>query len=625
MYLRNKHRNIIYNEYHSGKSKEQGWRILPIYFVTIAVFGFIFFNLFQLQVIKGDEYLIKATVTGTINKVDLPPRGLIFDRNGVKLASNIPSYTLYLDPTQLKAEDELTVLNNIATVFKIDQQALNNNYHDLVYKNEKKIAAQKVTVLKDIDFNKYIDSIGAIRELPGVFIEVEAVRTYNDGNYFAHVIGYTGDPSQEDIDQGIYSKASVGKSGIEKSYDQELRGIPGIEVISSAAGIADKSYQTKAMQYGNNLTLTIDSRWQEKLTDIMASEAEKVKAYGGAAVIMDSDTGEVVALVSIPNFDNNLFVNGISYTNYNELVNDPKKPQMNRVIGAQLPPGSIFKVIGATTGLETGTINKSTEYLSNRCMELPGKIQFCEANKAYIGSVNVVAALSRSSNIFFCNVALNLQNKGGIAELDKYASDYGIGVLTGIDLPGEQKGTMATPDLKEKLWKQPWYIGDTCNAIIGQGFVAVTPLQMTVVAATINNQGKVLQPRLVKEISNDQGVLIKTIEPQVIRDLAIKDSTFQIIKEGMHQAAKTGTARKLADLPNNIIAKTGSAETCEQINGKPYCGAHSWVMGCFDASGKNYCFTVLHQWGNWGYNSVPSIQKFINCINKDFATSCENI
>jgi len=626
MYIKNRYNNKIdfISEIKPSKNLNLSWRLLPVYLLIVIVFGFIIFNLIDLQVINGDTYLAKASLINYSDTVILPPRGLIYDSNQTKLAYNIPSYSLYIDSTKLSEDDEEYVLNTLATIFELDLDELKNYYNSQAYKNDKKTYLQRISILSGIDFDKYIDVVALLKSLNGVIINAEPMRTYVYGDSFAHILGYIGDPSQKDIDdRDIYPKSQVGKNGIEYVYDTYLRGIEGLEVVES--GVNDlHAFSPKRAIYGDNLYLTIDAEWQTALAEIMDNEANRINAHGSAGVVMNSNTGEIKALVSLPTFDNNKFINGISYANYNELVSNPYHPMTNRAIAAQLSPGSIYKVVGATAGLEEGTITKNTQYLSNRCMDLPGDVKFCEAGRGYLGKVNVISALEKSSNIFFCNVAIDIADKGErIYVLNKYASWYGIGQSTGIDLPGEMSGHLATPDLKWANWNESWYVGDTCNAIIGQGLLTVTPLQMTVLVSTISNEGQVLQPYLLGSVKDQTGKIVFQSEKKVVNQLELDSKTYDILKEGMTAVAKTGTANKLSHLPNEIIAKTGSAEACEMIDGKKKCGAHSWVMGCFDYNGENYCFTMLHQWGGWGTNTVPTVEKFINCVNHDFGSECK--
>lgn len=631
MYIKNRAKQIEFSNLTSedqlNTSDGLNWKFLPIYILLSIVAIFILFNLFKMQLIDGNDFLVKATYINRTEQKVVSPRGLIFDSSGQKLAYNIPSYTLYVDPAKIDEQIEQQIIIQLADALNLNSKKLWNSYKSEVFLANGKRNTSRITITSDISFDKYIDVLSIVDKYQGVNIEVEPVRNYVDSQYFAHILGYVGAPTQNDLEQGIYSKSQIGKSGIEKTYDQYLRGKDGLQIIETA--VHDKKqniFIPQQVEYGDNLYLTLDSKWQKKLYDVMQVQLQQTGAFASGGVIVNSDTGEVKAMVSLPSFDNNLFAKGISVNEFTKLIQNPKTPLLNRVIALQLPPGSIFKIIGATAGLQEKVITSEQQILSDRCLELPGDIKFCEADEGYLGYVDVTDALSKSSNIYFCNVALMLNSqRQGIRTLEKYAYDYGIAQLTGIDILGEQTGSMATPELKQKLWNVPWYLGDECNAIIGQGFVTVTPLQMTMAMSAINNGGKIIKPHLLARVESQTGQVIAQQQTEVVRQLDVDQQVFNTIKQAMREGATTGTASLLADVPGEIIAKTGSSDAGEYIQGKYYDGAHSWLMGCFKHQGSNYCFTIMQQWAGRGYKTVPIMKKFISCVYSDFNSNCENI
>lgn len=627
-----KRNRIDFVNLQTGRNAFQGisfsWRYLPVYLLMVFVFGFLFLNLFNLQIIEGSQNLKVATRINRSTNMIIPPRGIIYDSNGTKLAYNLPSYSLYVNPSQISETDELPVLENLSAYLEIGEDDIINRYQTAVYdENGNKRKINRVSIVNNLSFDEYLALLTIVPDLPGVYISVEPEREYNYSEYYAHIIGYVGDPTQQDIDNGVYSESRVGKIGIEKSYDNILRGIEGVEITERAV-VEDRrrTYVPQNVKYGDNIVLTINHDWQVKLTDIMNAQLIESGAFASAGVIMNSNTGEVKALVSLPSYDNNKFAEGISSSEFQELLNNPKTPLLNRVIGLQLPPGSVWKVIGAAAGLEEGVVTKDTRYMSNRCMDLPGGIKFCEADMGYLGNVNVIDAIQKSSNIYFCNLALDInKQRSGIRTLIDYATRFGLGIRTEIDLPGETTGTMASPELKRKLLNEPWYTGDECNTIIGQGLVTVTPLQMTVATSAIANGGIIVKPHLVSRIESPNGTVLEEHVAVTKGELNISKKTLDIIKEGMRKAAFDGTALGLGNLPGNVIAKTGSADAGEYIQGKYYKGAHSWVVGCFDYEQENYCYTTMQQWGGRGFKTVPIMKKFISCLYNDFADKCEII
>lgn len=603
------------------------WRVILLYAITTAAFLFLFAGTFQLQIVEGEKSLLVANRTNQSQSKILAPRGLIFDKNGTKLAKNVASYSLYIKLSKLPVEQEQDVMKSLADLLQQDSNEFWASFKGKAY-NEAGVRskADRLTLRSDLTFEQYFAILSKIETLPGVNLSVEAVRSYDKAEAFSNIIGYTGDPVQSDIDNGIYSEAQVGKTGIERQYDKYLRGIEGTSIIERET-LTGKETQSQVVDAvaGDNLYLNVDARWQEYLQRIIKNQLAATNAFGGTGVIMNAKTGEVKAMATYPAYDNNLFANGISGTEYNTLINNPKKPLFNRPIALQLPPGSIMKIFGATAALESGAIDENTKFLSDRCLDLPGNIKFCEADQGYVGWVNVKQALARSSNIFFCKAMQQMHSSPGYTYYYDIAKNYGIGSKTGIDIGGEASGNLPSPDYKRKLVNLPWYIGDECNTVIGQGYVTVTPLQMTVAVSSVVNGGKVMEPHLLDKVVGQNGEVVMTQTPKIVRDLNISDKTLNIIKEGLRMGVTEGTAGGLKTLPGYIVGKTGSSDAGEWINGKYYSGAHSWLMGCFDNAGETYCFTIMQQWAGRGYKTVPIMKKFINCVYNNFSNNCEAI
>lgn len=603
------------------------WRSIILYLLLALGFINLLLSTFELQIIKGGEYYQVAVRTNQIQERTLAPRGLIYSSDGVKLANNSPAYSLYVDTSLMPAEREDEILRVIGELIEMDPEILITTYKSKVYDpiSSSRIISGRISLKNNLTFDQYYMLLSRIEDLPGIKLNVEAVRSYYS-NAFSNIIGYIGDPTQSDVEKGIYSASQIGKTGIEYYYDPFLRGREGLSIEEKEVVSGESTdYEAYEAFPGNNLYLTIDSRWQMSMQEILDQNVSSTRAFGGAAAIVNSRTGEVKALVTNPTYDNNLFAVGISNNDYQGLINDPKRPLFNRPISLQLPPGSIMKVIGATAGLEAGVINENTEKLSDRCMELPGDIVFCEADRSYIGWVNVKEALARSSNLFFCQVMQDLHNKVGYSYYYDIAKSYNLSQKLGIDLPGEASGLIPDESYKLRAINEPWYIGDECNTVIGQGYVTVTPLQMAMVASTVINNGVLVRPYLLSKVEEQSGKIIQESETEVIRDLHVSENTLRIIQEGMEMGVDAGTAGLLKGLPGNPRAKTGSSDAGEWINGKYYSGAHSWVMGCFDYEGETYCFTVMQQWGGRGYRTVPVMKKFINCLYNDFSLNCKNI
>ena len=596
-----------------------------VYLCISFIFVFLISGLFQMQFLQGRQNLLAATRTSQNVSLVLPQRGVIYDLNGNILAYNAPTYSVYADKTLIEIENEREKFGKLAKLMDYDVEVLLDLYRTELYAITKE--ERRIRVLSGINSDTYFKLIDNIDELDGFTIQNDTQRRYSDPEYYSHIRGYIGKPSEDELSDEVFTVSKVGKLGVEKVYDEFLRGRVG-KKIEQKQYLEDieSTFISENKVDGDNLHLTIDSRWQKKLTDIMEESLLQVEGFASAGIIMDSNSGEIKAMVGIPGYDNNLFSDGIKNEQYQKFLKDDKTPLLNRPIALQLPSGSIFKVIGASAALETGVINRNTIIRSEGCLELSTGIVFCEADKKVLGNLNVVQALSQSSNLFFCKVAMNLnRDADGIYTTLKYAEDYGLGSKTGIDLYGEQIGSLPSPELKKKLFNENWYLGDDCNSMIGQGLLTVTPIQMVVVASAINNGGEILKPHVLDRVVSQENEIVKEFEKEVIRKVSVSEENLNIIKEGMRSAAKEGSGSILRDLDADIIIKTGSADASEVINGTVYSGAHSWIMGCFNYQGTDNCFVVIQQWAGRGYQTVPIIKKFINCVQKDFNPNCEQI
>jgi len=603
------------------------WKVVIIYALVILLFSLLFISAFRLQIVEGSKnYLVSSRISQTQTK-ELAPRGLIYDKNGVKLAYNIASYSIYIKPIEFETQNTQEKMQSLASLLGQDPNNLWETYKSKAYdENQKLKNIDRITLKSDLTFDQYYAVLSKNENYKGVYLLVEPIRKYENSNKLSNIIGYIGDPNESDIKNGIYSESQVGIIGIEKIYDQNLRGQEGISVKQQELSTGQESQtQVYEAKSGDNVFLTIDATWQNKLSDILARQIDQVKAFAGAGVIINSKTGAVKALVTYPNYDNNLFAEGISSADYSSLINNPKQPLFNRPISMAIPPGSVMKIFGATSALESGVITADTKFLSDRCMDLPGNIKFCEADKGYIGWVNVKEAMARSSNIFFCKAMQSLHNNVGYKYYYDITKNYGIGSKTGIDLLGEVSGVLPSSEYKLKLTGQPWYIGDECNTVIGQGYVTVTPIQMAVAISTIMNGGDVLKPHVVDRIEDQNGTVLQVKDTEIVRKLNVSDKTLQTLREGLRLGVTAGTAGPLNSVPGNSVGKTGSADASEYIMGKTYSGAHSWVIGCFDYKNENFCFTVVQQLGGRGYKTVPIMKKFINCVYNDFNNNCDAI
>jgi len=586
----------------SSQSQLIGISILFILF--LLSFLFLIFSGFSLTILKGQEYATLAE-TNSVGKVPIfGERGMIIDRNGKALVENLKTYDVFIDPNSSSEE-------NILALFPDHKEKIHS-----IFANPAKITTLLIhNVAKDLVISL------KDKKPAGIELRHSYVRNYLNPLPFAHLLGYTGIASEDDLSENksLVANQIVGKTGIEYQYDTKLQGEIRYETYEKDAfGTQLSILSDTPPATGDLLTLTIDKKYQERMYSVIKKTVDVRKARGGSGVLLDVNTGEVLALVSYPTFNPNDFVSGIPYSTYDKLIKSPQTPLLNRPIGSQEPPGSTFKTIVATAALETGAINTSTVFVATGVIKLAGGLPFQDYMKHYYGPLTITDALMVSSNIFFCRTAIRL----GIDRLIPYAEAYGIGRKTGIDLPGEMPGRVPSPENKIWLakngatWLDPvWYPeGDTCNSAIGQGIALATPIQMATIAAAIANGGTEYQPHVVKTTTTASGK-VTSKAPVVVAIGIANDSTLQIIREGMRLsvAGPRGVISSLKYVPIKVAAKTGTAEF--GIKDKyGYSTTHAWVIGFYPYNEPKYAFAVLIEGG--GSSSVASfaMRDFLNAI-----------
>jgi penicillin-binding protein 2 len=524
-------------------------------------------------------------------------------------------------------ENQEGILAELAKRFSVEEVRLIEAFEKKAFTEgeQRQVKAEKFGLILDIDYEKFLENYDFINDLEGFSLESEAGREYLYPETYAHIIGYQGNINADEVEKtGLDINAKIGKEGLEKSYDSQLRGEDGLEVSEVVPSTRDiYSWTPKSFKSGDNLYLTIDHDWQEELYRNLDKYANESGALGGAGIIMNTETGEVMAMANYPSFDVNLFSSGISTDEFNQLLNNDRTPLLNRSLAMQIPSGSTFKVIMASILQEEGAVGKTTVFQSG-CFELPGGYELCEADRVNYGQLNLTQAIARSSNPYFCQAAVAHARKAGsdlnaIRSWEEFFELYGFGERIDMDLPGSQPGTVPSPELKLERQGEPWYLADLCNTAIGQGLVSTTPLHMARAVAAIENGGKVLTPQLVLRSETETGRFTDELSPEVVSEIGISQSNLENVKTGMREAVEYGSAVRLKDAPFNPRAKTGSSEATEKTqSGRIIEGAHSWVIGAFDYEGETYSFAVSLQFGGRGFRSVPVMTDFLKCLESDF-------
>ncbi len=566
-----------------------------------------------LQVSRHDEFATRSTNNRVKPRAIPPARGLIYDRNGVLLADNVPAFRLEVVPEQVK--DMPALLARLGKVVPLGQDDIDAFNKQLKQSRRFDSVPLKMHLTED-----EIDRFAVNRwRFPSVDVVPYLTRRYPFGDLFAHVVGYVGRLDADDLqrlDPDRYQGTShVGRSGIERSYENVLHGKPGYELLEvNADGRTQHVLETHAPTPGKNLYLSID-------VNIQKAAKAAFDGRPGAAVAIDPRNGQVLAMVSVPTFDPNLFVNGISQADYAALTNNPDTPLYNRALRGVYPPGSTVKPLIGLAGLETGLRTPQDTVVSTGIFYIPGQTRgYRDDQRGGVGRVALADAIAQSVNTYFYKLALDM----GIDRLSQYMAKFGFGQPTGIDLIGESSGVLPSREWKAANMHQPWYPGETVIAGIGQGFWAVTPLQLAHAIATFAGHGIPYAPRLVMAIQDDIHAARQPLSnppsgPSVIR----KPANWEAVSQGMEQVmyGERGTGRALvAGFPYRLAGKSGTAERYSRTTSAfddrsnvAYLASRNraWFEAYAPADDPQIAVVVLLEAGAWGSSSAGPIARHI--------------
>jgi len=530
-------------------------------------------RLFMLQIADSNRF---ATLADTNRAVDEPlvsTRGVIFDRNGAALVTNVPAYAVKIRPADLPEDRRTDVVDRLAGLLGQDPVMINveidanpGSRFDLV-----RIASDV-----DPDVAHFISE--STLDLPGVEVVVEARRDYVTGPLLSQVIGYTGSISQGQLTalraSGYLPDDLIGKTGVESSYESALRGTYGIQrVEKDASGRRIQVLQTVADPVaGDSLDLTIDVEEQRRAEQALVWGMTEAGLKRGVVIVMNPQTGEILAMVSLPTYDANAFAHGISDTDYQALVGDPDKPLTNHAISEHFPPGSTYKLVAGTGALADGKITRSTQVVTQPFLTL-GTTKFYEWNRRGWGKCTILCGFAHSSDTFFFQVAAML----GIDRLAYWAGQFGFGVRTGIDLPAEVPGTVPSNQWKLETLGSEIYPGEVYQAGIGQGYDVVTPLQLINAYAALANGGTLYQPQVVREVRDASGKVVRPFQPKVIHEIDVEPEVLQTMRQAARNVVLVRHTYNLADLPIVVAGKSGTAEfgTRDAEGRLPF---HSWFV-----------------------------------------------
>jgi penicillin-binding protein 2 len=566
-------------------------RISIALYIILFIFGTLVFRLWYLQIIKSGEYRV-IDERNRLRVIDIPaPRGIIYDRNGNALVKNVPSFDITVVKEDLPKDPE--TLAKLAKLIGLKQDKLVESL-----KSVSKRPFKPVTLKQNVSFEEVARVEARKIDFPGLQVNVVGGREYIYGHSASHVIGYLGHLRLEQLRSPEYSnlprETFVGQFGVEKVFDDTLRGIAGKKVIEvDAFGRIIKVVRINRPVKGKDITLTIDINLQV--------EAEKsLEGKAGAVVALNPDTGEVLALASAPSFDPNLFVRGINYDDWKKLVNDPRKPLLNRAIQSQYPPGSTFKIITAIAALEEGIVTKDTSFYCGGYTYF-GRIFRCWKEGGH-GKVRLHRAIVESCDVYFYEIAKRLD----IDVLAQYALGYGLGRPTGIELENEAPGIVPSTGWKLETKKEVWYKGETLNTVIGQGYLSATPIQMARLMAAVVNGGKLYEPYLLfgsetkaKGIININPEYINLVKKALIGVVEDKDGTGKMAKsDKVRIGGKTGTTQVIG----GVIKEEELPDRYKD---------HAWFVAFAPEDNPEIVVTVFVEHGGHGSTSAAPIAKRI--------------
>lgn len=537
------------------------WRITVFSILCLSLFFILFLRLFHLQIISGASNRQLADGNRIQKKLIHAPRGVIYDRNGQVLAANAPAFRLF------EANKKRVRLIS-------REQAL-----ELEVKNDPRA--------KDL--------------------EIDNVRTYAFGEKFAHVLGYVGEISEQQLKSTEYKVYHlgdrIGQSGIEAQYEKILKGIDGGEIIEvNSQGQKIRTLRTNPPIAGQNIYLNLDASLQEKIYQLTQETIQKLGSCCAAAIAEDPNNGQILALVSLPSFDPNAFTKGDDVL-IGEILSNPNSPILNRTIGGTYPPGSTFKIVSSIAALESGKITPETTFIDNGIIYL-GSFKFSnwyfnEYGKTE-GAVNLLKAIQRSNDIYYYEVSRII----GENMLIDWARKLKLGAKLGIDLPGEVAALIPDDAWKRKTFQLGWYPGDTLHMAIGQGFVLTTPLQILGITSFIGAGGTLYQPQLVNKITA-QSQTVWEFKPKVLVTNLVAKEKINLIQEGLKLVPKIGgTAWPFFTFPIPTAGKTGTAEY-----GDPKNKTHGWYTSYAPADDPKIALTVLVEGGGEGSNVAAPIAK----------------
>jgi penicillin-binding protein 2 len=537
-------------------------RVMGLSFAVAVMFFLLVTRLWYLQIIESDN-LLDLSESNRLRFVPVAAsRGAILDRNGKVMVSNTPSFSLAVIPQDVKDKDRL--LDRLARSLAIDRTELQEKW------DKGKGRAKYYPIMLAAGITR--DQVEFLEEnrlqLAGIDIEMKPVREYANGRLAAHLLGYLGEISEQELARQEFQDYNpgdyLGKSGIERNWERQLHGADGGRQIEvDARGRFLRTIAETPPTVGNSLVLTIDAELQKVTESAFGDKA-------GAAVTLDVNSGEILSFASNPGFDPALFTGRMSPKQWKEYLDDKRHPLENKALKGQYPPGSTFKIITALAGLELGLIDENTTFTCKGSHTVGNTTFKCWEKKGH-GTVNLRRALKESCDVYFYQLGEMI----GVDRLAAFAGEFGLGKPLGVGLENEKGGNIPTMEWKRQKFGTPWYRGETLPVAIGQGYVLTTPIQLASMIATVANEGTLYRPHLVRKVVDPDGKVLQEFFPQVLRKVSIKPAKYRPVKEGLlavvNEQHGTGGAARLYEV--KVAGKTGTSQVVklrDSKGGVPY-------------------------------------------------------
>lgn len=603
-------------------------RLKLLKIIVLVIFIMLISRAAYLQILNGDYFLELSEGNRISVRPINAPRGRIYDSRGEVVVSNRLTYNLYLMQNEVPPESSTEeILIKLSKLSSLSQTRLIDNYNN----TEVKSYAEPILLARHLSKEDMVIIAENSDLLPGLLVKESSLRDYIYPETLVHTTGYIGEINLSELkkfnEKGYDYKPGdfVGKSGLEKEYEFYLDGIQGAEQIEvDSRGVKIQTLGIKTPEPGDDLILNIDFQLQKAVEKTLMKHYEELRLKaeedeersmptGAAAFVMEVNTGKVIVSASIPDFNLNLFAEGISSEDYRELSINPLKPMLNRTVMSAFPPGSIFKLVTGTAAMEELGVRADTSfYDANAAFYLPNWSKpFRNWNHVGEGKLDFVKSIARSNNIVFYELGYDLYKEFRGDKLAEYAKKYGLGSKTDIDLPSEKRGLVPDNSWKRENLNQGWYPGDSVNLSIGQGSLLTTPVQLAQLISVIASEGKSYQPQIVDKIVSPDGEIVKEIPEKINIDLReeVSKKTFKALKQGMYDVVNKeyGTAhRHFRDYPLDIAGKTGTAQTSTALSN------HAWFGGFAPFEEPEIAVVVLLENGGSSAYSVPIAKEIID-------------